>query len=420
MKNKMILLLVFVTLPNLMQTVLPNGYAQETPQYFEQTMRMPNSCPVTHLYSTKFIVPVMVKVIHDPTPNFNVGSATNSTAPQNSVVNFNGDDKYSFLIRTNSTGQFSFLVKATYNDGVEHPIYAQYWSENQQISVDQFSTTGGIFCRNFLVDTAPPSPIVDIQKTIQNAEATTFAQIVAVLSQDHDALGQLQVIVIVFLGSVIFVQIISMIFHSSEGRWRKEDKKKLKQLESKFEEGARLLIVQNKHSALHEKINNERNEKFIQTILINLDMFRNEIKDMLKKQNAVIEPKPEPEIPKTEPKETVASESPEITLEELIPKPEPVEETKEEKKTGISKFVSSIQDHLGKKKIMQKTEKKILAEEQWFKILKEEKKLTEKQATEAYKKLEKYVNGHPEDANSYNKLLALYKIAVGDKYDSAI
>lgn len=413
MKNKVILLLVFVTLPNLI-ALMPNSFAQETPQYFNQTMRMENNCPITHLYSTKFIVPVMIKVIHDPTPNFNVGSATNSTT-LSSIVNFNGDDKYAFLVRTNSTGQFTILVKANYNDGFEHQIYTQYWSENQQVAIDQFSTLHGAFCHNFLVETAPPPPIIDIQKTIQNAEAQTFAQIIGVMSQDHDALGQLQVIVIGTLGTVIIVQIITMIFHNNEGRGRESDRKKLKQIENKFAEGARLLVVQNKHSALTDKSNQEKIEKFIQTILVNLDEFKSDIKEIVKNQNNVIHETFEPATPKTEPPKEMTKETPEIPLDEIEPITETIEVEPEPKKTGINKIVSSIQEHIGKrKKIMQKIEKKILTEDEWYKILKDEKHLTQDQALKAYTKLEKYVNGHPENVSEYNKLLAYYRIAVGD------
>lgn len=423
MKNKMLLLFVFVTLPNL----IPSGFAQETPQYFDQTMRLPNNCPVTHLYATKFIIPVQVRIIHDPTPNFVVGSAaTNSTAPtSNSVVTFNGDDKYSFNVRTNSTGQFSFLAKAGYNDGKEHDIWVQYWSENQQVQVDQFTTLNGQFCRNFLVDTAPPPPIIDIQKTIQQAEAQTFAEVVAVLTEDHNSLGELQVVVIVFLGAVIFVQIINMVFHNSENRWRESDRKKMAKLEGKFDEGARMLIVQMKHITMKEMNTDEKIDKFIQTLLIHFDLFRNEMLNAVKSNNKVQTSQVQPETPKPEEKisngpgnNTDSITTEDIKLEELEPANKITEEAEEPvKKTGLGKFMSSIQDHI-KKKQLQPKKQKILSEEDWFKVLSEEKKLTKEQATKAYVKLEKYVNGHRDDVNAYNKLMALYKIAVGDRDDT--
>ena len=85
---------------------------QETPQYFAQTMKTVDNCPITRLYASRMYVPIMIKEFHDPTPNWQVSSIsmTNSTK---SVANLDGTNKYSFLISTNDTDQFDFRTVAS-------------------------------------------------------------------------------------------------------------------------------------------------------------------------------------------------------------------------------------------------------------------------------------------------------------------
>lgn len=235
-------------------------FAQETPQYFEETMKTADNCPVSRLYASRMYIPVMIKEFHDPTPNWQVTSVslTNNTK---SLAQMNGDDKYAFLISTNSTDQFNFRTVASYTDGLEHQIFVEYWSQNQQIAIEQFSTVKGYFCRDFMVDTALPPLQPDIPKAIEEAQAGKFQQLIDAVLESVATVNGLLVVVPASIGIISIILLVFMIYHRNEEQNVKDLTKKIKFVSSEQNKNMAEVRMLTQHIILSEKARDENQHK---------------------------------------------------------------------------------------------------------------------------------------------------------------
>lgn len=398
----------------LVQTQTVEVFAQETPQYFASTLKTADNCPVTRLYASRMYVPIMIKEFHDPTPNWQVSSIsmTNSTK---SVANLDGTDKYSFLISTNDTDQFDFRTVASYTDGQEHQIWVEYWSQNQQVEVEQFSTLHGYFCRDFMVDTAVAPTQPDIGKAIQEAEAGTFQQLVNVILEIQSATQGLMVVVPVAVGIMIVILIVFLLYHRSGEANVKELINKIKFISNEQQKNIREQRLVTQHLVMSESVRDENQKKsdervkhaiksmndslrnwsdqFVidfRTILVDTKLFKeSEVESMIKM----------PDVKPLEEEQSIQTLKPEEVKEiekVILDEPIPVDKSKKH-----SKFAFWKKD---------KQEKKILTEEEWTAFY-VSKNLTMDQLVTIYKKREPYVSrNYQTDENAYNQLNALFHL----------
>lgn len=387
---------------------------QETPQYLAAANHSPDNCPVSRLYATRMYVPIMVKEFHDPTPNWQVSSVsvTNNTS---SVVTLDGNDKYAFLISTNSTDQFNFRTVASYTDGQEHQIWVEYWSQNQQIAIEQFSTEKGYFCRDFMVDTsvAPAQP--DIPKMIAEAEAGTFQQLVNVVLEMYGTTQGLLVVIPASVGIFVVILIIFLIYHRSGETQIKELVRKIKFIAIEQQKNQRDLNLVSQHLIIQEKVRDENQKKSeerinnaiktmnrhisnwgdqftitFRSMMLETNLFRKEEIESLKSPPQ-IEPVPE----KLDENENPSSE--------MFVEPELMETKFDNKKQSYSERLAFWKKN--------KTEKEvILTKAQWIDFYKE-KKLTKEQILRIYKNREPYVQkNYQNDENAYNQFNALFDL----------
>lgn len=415
--NQRLVTIILMSIFVMMQLQNVQVFAQETPQYFQQTLKTADNCPVSRLYASRMYIPVMIKEFHDPTPNWQVTSVslTNNT---NSLAQMNGDDKYAFLISTNSTDQFNFRTVASYTDGQEHQIFVEYWSQNEQIAIEQFSTLKGYFCRDFMVDTAIAPPQPDIGKAIQESQAGTFQQLINAVLEAVATVNGLIVIVPAAMGIFVIILIVFLIYHRSGEHNVKEMLKKINFISNEQQKTMRENKLIAQHVILSEKARDENQRKSEDRIGFLLkgvnaqmlgwsDQFTNSFRSMLMETKLFNKEQVEKiEVPKFEPIVEEPKEIETIIPQDIVDIPTKAPESIKEKTRKVTSFFS-----IRKKK---KEEPVVKTLEQWKQFF-IEKKLTVKQAQAAYSKLEPYVQkNYKDDPDNLNKLNALFEIAYGD------
>lgn len=396
----------------LIQSQTIEVFAQETPQFFASTMHTTDNCPVTRLYASRMYVPVMIKEFHDPTPNWQVSSIsmTNSTK---SVANLDGTNKYSFLISTNDTDQFDFRTVASYTDGQEHQIWVEYWSQNQQVEVEQFSTLHGYLCRDFMVDTAVAPLQPDIGKAIQEAQAGTFQQLVNVILEILNQTQGLMVIVPVAVGIMIVILVIFLLYHRSGEASVKELIKKIKFIAGEQQKNIREQRMVTQHLVISEGRRNDNQKKSDECVKHAIksmndslrswsDQFAIDFRSILLETKLFKESEidtaihPPKIIPIEEEQKPVEIKPEELKEIEKIIEEEPIP-IKETKKQSIFAFWKK-----------DKTENEILGEDEWIAFYRA-KNLTREQLLTIYKKKEPYVQkNYQTDENAYNQFNALF------------
>lgn len=409
MKLQKLLPVAMILVFTLTQYGLQFSAAQETPQFFQQTNRSPNNCPITHLYSNKMNIPVTIKIFHDPTSNF-VGSTKSLTNSTNSLTTMDGvSSKYAFIFNTNSTDQWLYTTTGGWNDGQEHIIWAEYWSNNQDVGLDQFVTVNGTFCHDFFVDTSLPPVQPDIGKTVQEAQAGLFAQIIKIMSDDHFTIGNLSIAVIGTIVMQAIVLVVVLIFQKGQDDAKSKDMERIEFTAKSQRETISLIKVSLDHMEITDKHREERLGRFFQVqkeYLISLkDVTMNMFHTMLLESKLFTKE----QIDAIEQKVVIKVEDDKQEVDE------PVEEIKTEnlpppKQTRFEKFKSSIQN-IGNKS---KQQKKIRTEEEWIQFF-TEKKLTYKQILKNYEKKLNYYKNHPDDIDALNQVNAMNKMLRGEK-----
>ena len=419
MINKVFLFIGILVIGVLMQQGYMSAYAQETPQYFQQIDKTVDNCPVTHLFANKMYIPVTVKLFHDKTPTFSVvpRSLTNST---NSLVQLDGNDPNAFLVTTNSTDQFDYHAIGSYTDGLEHPVFAEYWSQNVLIGRDQFTTDKGYFCHHFMIDTSISPPVPDYNKMIQDAQAGAFQGLISTVIEESGRVDSLTIVQLVAVGFSFFVLVIFLIFYSRSDSTSKKLSDKVKKSVDKLQEiigGINMmshhLVLSEKQIAEKDKRRDERLNNAISTFGTYArnwqDQFVIAFRTMMLETNMIKQEKLADfeKLVKSEPlrfPDIKLEEEPVVDvteIEQAMPKEELVEMVETEKKPSL------------KERIMHKVkpkEIKIMSEEEWKQFFLS-KNLTKEQVLKLYKNLEPYVQkNYMRDIGSLNKLNALYTI----------
>jgi hypothetical protein len=200
------------------------SFEQETVQTLQELTQQANACPVSHIMAINNFVPITVKIFHDPTPDFLV--YTNATNVGSQITS-DGSDPHVYLITTNSTDSFKFVVNAKYRDNVEHQIFIEYWSQNENTAVEQLQTVNGDFCRDILVDTSVQPPQIDIAKTIKNAEATDFQALTNSIVHNNNTLGSIVVGLFAFNVFVIVFMVITYLKSKNTDDQRRSERKSI-------------------------------------------------------------------------------------------------------------------------------------------------------------------------------------------------
>jgi len=176
------------------------SFAQEL-DYLKQTMKAINGCPISHVYANKFYVPVTVKIFHDYTSQFIVG--TNSST-QGAQINPDGSSNTAYLETVlNSTASFTITVFAKYADNQEHPIIVEYWSQNQPFATDQFYTVNSQFCRNIIIDTSVAPVPPDISSAVSKVVNSLLGQMISTVGSNSITLYYF--LIMVTLGGIAIV-----------------------------------------------------------------------------------------------------------------------------------------------------------------------------------------------------------------------
>lgn len=417
MINKVLLFIGILVIGVLMQQGYMSAYAQETPQYFQQIDKTVDNCPVTHLFANKMYIPVTIKLFHDKTPTFSVvpRSLTNST---NSLVQLDGNDPNAFLVTTNSTDQFDYHSIGSYTDGLEHPVFAEYWSQNVLIGRDQFTTDKGYFCHHFLIDTSISPPVPDINKMIQDAQAGAFQGLISTVIEESGRVDSLTIVQLVAVGFSFFVLVIFLIFYNrSDSKSKKligQSEKAIKKLHENI--GGINMLMQ--HLVLSEKQINEkekRRDERMNNVVIALgtyarnwqDQFVIAFRTMMLETNMIKQEKLADfeKLVKSEPlrfPDIRPVEEPVIDVTEIEKEiPEPEQPVEVEKKPTL------------KERILHKVKKKeviVRTEEEWRQFF-VSKNLTAEQVLKLYNNMTPYVHkNYMTDIDSYNKYNALFNL----------
>lgn len=420
MINRVFLFIGILVTGVLMQQGYMSAYAQETPSYFQSIDKTIDNCPVTHLFADKMYVPVTIKLFHDKTPTFSVvpRSITNST---NSLVQLDGNDPNAFLVTTNSTDQFDYHAIGSYTDGLEHTIFAEYWSQNKLQERDQFMTEKGFFCHHFFLDTSVAPPLPDYNKMIQDAQAGAFQGLIASVLEDHGSLENLVIVMISSVGVNMFVLFIFLIFNSRSGSTTKKISDKVKKAIEKLQENIGAVNMMSNHLVLSEKQIIEKDKKRDERLNNAIttfgtyarnwqDQFVIAFRSMMLETNMIKQDrladfeklvKSEPlRFPDIRPVEEPVIDVTEIEKE--IPKEELVGIVETEKKPTLKERILH--------RVTKKKEIKIMSIEEWQQFFLS-KNLNKQQILKLYQNLEPYVQkNYMRDIGSLNKLNALYAI----------
>lgn len=415
MRYTVFLLIGVLVFGVLMQVSSMLAYAQETPQYFQQIEKTKDNCPVTHLFATKMIVPIMIKEFHDPTPNWQVTSVslTNST---NSLVTLDGNDNYTFLISSKSIDQFNFRTVASYTDTAEHPIYVEYWTQNQLVGRDGFTTTNGYFCHDFLVDTANAPPTLDYNKMLQDAQAGAFQGLISAVLEDHGSLESLVIVILVATGVNFFILIIFLIFNRSSGSTSKKVINKVKLAVEKLQSNIAEINMLTQHVILAEKQSSDRDKKrddrlnnalhLISKYVQNYqDQFVIAFRTMMQDTSMINQNKLDnfEKLVKIEP----------LRFEEVKPVTNDVDVTEIEKEIEKVEPIVVEKKPTIKERILHKVRKKevvIKTQEEWRQFFMD-KKLTKEQVLKLYNNMSPYIQkNYMNDIDGYNKYNALFNL----------